>query len=175
MSSLDQTQALRHRMQVAQVDPALPLGIHPPKLDGDVGWDLEAMEDVQIPPMEARDVPINAQIALPDGHWAEIRSRSSIARRNLQVDAGTIDNGYRGPLFVLVRNMQLPDIHPRLDHEHGYDDLSNWATIQRGDRIGQLVIYRMSPVWMLTVPTGYFQEELMDTQRGTAGFGSTGR
>lgn len=172
------------RMRVARADPDLPLGIHEPKREGDVGWDLVAMEDVTIPPMTALDVPVNAAVELPHRTWAEIRPRSSISRRNLQVDAGTIDNGYRGRLFVLVRNVQLPSeqwgyytddglIISTLRHMRFVDEKvvnGNAIRIQAGERIAQLVLYRACPAWIQEV-------EVVDTntQRGSDGFGSTGR
>lgn len=168
--SIDRTKSARHCMRVARVHPDLPLGIHEPKRHGDVGWDLEAMEDVWIPPMQAVDVPVNASVELPEGTWAEIRPRSSISRMNLQVDAGTIDNGYRGRLFVLVRNMRLPMPLGGYNGIEGFDEQSVGIQINQGERIAQLVLYRMAPAWIHEVP-------MVDvtTDRSTAGFGSTGR
>jgi dUTP pyrophosphatase len=147
-------------VNVCRIDPGLPLGIHEPKMAGDVGFDLVAMEAVEIPAGEARDVPVNARIELPHGVWAEIRGRSSIARLGLAVDAGTIDNGYRGPLYVLVRNMKPCNNNgPNVTH------------IQAGQRIGQLVLHQMVQ-WQR-----YLQEVPnveQDTERGARGFGSTG-
>lgn len=158
--SVDHLRRSAKRMQWAPIDPDLPGGIHAPKREGDVGWDLVAMERVEIPAMQARDVPVNARLALPPGIWAEIRSRSSIARRQLTVEAGVIDNGYRGPLFVLLRNMQLPNV------KRGYEPV---IVVEEGERIGQLIFYHMAPIWADLVP-----EVPLDTDRGEAGFGSTG-
>lgn len=171
---IDQTKATRRRMLVARLDFNLPLGIHEPKRPGDVGWDLEAMEDTEIPPFQAVDVPVNARVALPDGVWGEIRARSSIARRNLQVDAGTLDNGYRGPLYVLTRYMALPPLesygngavserHPRQ---------GDAVVIKKGERVGQLVLHAAAPAWLHEVSAEIFP---VSTERGEDGFGSTGR
>lgn len=161
----------RNLLRVAPIDKTKPIGIHAPQLEGDVGWDLEAMEDVTIPPMQALDVPVNAKAELPIGVWALIHNRSSMGRkRNLYVDMNVIDNGYRGPLFVQIRNMNLPikigaygQIRARM-HD---DDQS--VTIKAGERIGQLVFYRAAPVWVKIVP-----EIDEQTERGPSGFGSTG-
>lgn len=154
----------------APVDPDQPIGIHDPKLPGDVGWDLVAMETVTIPPFGTADVPVNARMALPSGVWAEIRARSSIARRNLQVEAGVIDQGYRGPLFVLIRNMTLPP-HLIFPLEAGKDSAGGdgTVTIQKGERVGQVVFHMIRD--MMGIEVEQISEK---TARGSAGFGSTG-
>ena len=152
-----------------RVNKELERGVlHSPKLPGDVGWDIEASETCRIKPGEAIDVPTNIAVELPAGYWGEIRARSSIARRGLQVDAGTIDNGYRGPFYALVRNMSMafpPDISQV--SEPWYE--SNIVTINPGERIAQLALHRINEMESVYV------DELSDSERGTDGFGSTGR
>lgn len=155
-----------------RVDKELDRGkLHPPMLPGDVGWDIEASEQIKIQPGQAIDVPTNIAIQLPPGYWGEIRARSSIARRGLQVDAGTIDNGYRGPLFALVRNMAFPDMAGYVDNEAQWYDwrMANSVVIEPGERVAQLVLHRIHAAEPFYVP------ELDDSVRGTDGFGSTGR
>lgn len=161
----------------SRINPDLPSGIHAPKKAGDVGYDLVAMERVVIPPMQALDVPVNAEIQLPPNMWATIRNRSSMGRRHLYVDQNVIDNGYRGPIFVLLRNMQLPRFtygdgnyaggpgHPEIEQ----DPYSNVITIEPGERIGQLVFHTMTMVALFQVP-----EIDKNTERASSGFGSTG-
>lgn len=160
MNTIDQLNQKRNRVAWDRIDPAGP-GLHSPKLRGDVGWDLEAAETIHLPPGQATDVPTNVRLWLPDGVWAEIRARSSIARYGLMVEAGTIDTGYRGPLFALVRNLNLPS--------PGEDPHECTVKIAKGTRVAQVVFHRVCPVWtteMDTIPT--------DTERATNGFGSTG-
>jgi dUTPase len=76
---IDRMRAGKRQLFAARVDPALPLGIQEPRHDGDCGWDLVAMEDMVIPPMESRDVPVNARLDLPPGVWGLMLARSSIA------------------------------------------------------------------------------------------------
>lgn len=153
-----------------RIDPNLPPGIHLPKRKGDVGYDLEAMEDIVIPPMAHCDVPVNAEIQLPSNMWASIRNRSSMGRRGLYVDQNVIDNGYRGPVFVLIRNMRLPGFcigdGGRIEPEDGgFESIK----IAAGERIGQLVFHSMTMVHLDEV-----EEIERDTERGPNGFGSTG-
>lgn len=171
MSSIDLSRRASSKIQVARVNSDLPLGLHAPKKDGDIGWDLEAMETVVIGPMQSMDVPVNARIALPENYYADIRNRSSMARRGLYVDQNLIDTGYRGRLFVFIRNMQLPRYcvsawggDPYIDEHVGK------IKIEAGERIAQLVFHKLAPVWTIEV-------DVIDTltERGEDGFGSTGR
>jgi dUTP pyrophosphatase len=81
--------------------------------------------------------------------------RSGLALRHgvtLLNTPGLIDPGYRGEVKVLLVN------HDRAP-----------ATLARGDRIAQLVIQRVEPAELVEV------DELPSSDRGTGGFGSTGR
>lgn len=145
----------RLRFQWARLDPDLPPGIHKPQHEGDCGWDLSAMYDIVIQPLGMVDIAINCRLQLPDSYWAEIKARSSIAKRGLQVDAGTIDNGYRGPLFVVLRNTKPNSL----------------VEVKAGERVAQLVFHRLHELWDEEV-------EEIDTRgssRGESAFGSTGR
>lgn len=171
---MDKVDTLTVRWQ--RIDPNGP-GLHEPKLEGDVGWDLEASKDVSIQPGQAVDVPTNIRLELPPYIWAEIRARSSIARRGLQVDSGTIDNGYRGPLFALVRNMTTvrPADLVNLDgNAFDIDAADRWSTentiqISAGERVAQVVFH------VVVNPAGEEVDVIdLDSDRGEAGFGSTG-
>lgn len=161
-------------VRFARIDPNGPT-LHRPKREGDVGWDLEAAKDIEIKPGESVDVPTNIKLELPDGVWATIRARSSVIRRGLQVEAGVIDTGYRGPLFVLTRNLKT--LQPR-DIMWGevlhVSWLREWmknhtVVIKKGERIGQVIFHRTTEIQ--ATETDAVAD---DTQRGAAGFGSTG-
>jgi dUTPase len=122
------------------------------------------------------DIATNIRLELPESIWATIQARSSIVRRGLQVEAGIIDTGYRGPLFVLTRN--LFTLSPlELTTEAGFkshEQLKDWAEehsvlIKKGERIAQVIFHRVAPVWAKEVDVVE-----KTTQRGTEGFGSTG-
>jgi dUTP pyrophosphatase len=173
--TIDTLKSASHRVRWMKIDASSPAGLHAPKRHGDVGWDLEAAEDTAIAPGQAVDVPTNVRLHLPNGTWAEIRARSSIARRGLQVDAGTIDTGYRGPLFALVRNMktlQPNDVMDRtivnVQHLRRWTE-ENTILIRAGERVAQVVYHRCYPTWAEEV-------EAIDesSERGSDGFGSTG-
>jgi dUTP pyrophosphatase len=91
-------------------------------------------------------------IAIPENTYARIAPRSGLAWKHfIDVGAGVVDYDYRGPVGVVLYN-------------HGDADF----TIERGDRIAQLILERICMADVKEV------EELPDTDRGSGGFGSTG-
>lgn len=99
-------------------------------------------------------VPAGFAMALPVGYEAQIRPRSGLAFKHgvtVLNSPGTIDSDYRGEVKVLLIN-------------HGADSFE----ITRGMRIAQMIIAPVTRVDFMPAI------ELDDSQRGTAGFGSTG-
>jgi dUTP pyrophosphatase len=100
-------------------------------------------------------VPTGLSIALPEGYEAQVRPRSGLAARHgvtVLNSPGTIDADYRGEVCVLLIN-------------HGLEPFS----IRRGERIAQMVIAAVVRA-EFSVATA-----LTTTERGSGGFGSTGR
>jgi dUTP pyrophosphatase len=93
-------------------------------------------------------------IALPADFEAQVRPRSGLAlKRGVTVlnSPGTIDADYRGEIGVVLVN-------------HG----DSPYTVQRGDRIAQLVVAPVArAAWQVT-------EQLPSSERAASGFGSTG-
>ena len=121
------------------------------------GADLYACLDapVMIAPGETVFVPTGIVMEVPKGCAGLVFARSSLgAKRGLAPanKVGVIDSDYRGEFFVALHN------HGKLPQE-----------IAHGERIAQLLIV---PVF---TPGFVEVDELSDTQRGSGGFGSTGR
>ena len=94
-------------------------------------------------------------MALPEGFEAQVRPRSGLAAKHgvtVLNSPGTIDADYRGEIKVILIN-------------HGDAAFE----IRRGDRIAQMVVAPVSAVSFNEVET------LDETERGSGGFGSTGR
>lgn len=125
--------------------------------DGDAGLDLYASEFDYATTEQVRAVSTGIAVEIPYGYVGLVHPRSGTALRNglTVVNApGTIDAGYRGEVKVLLT----------LIGRMGYESLS----ISPGDRIAQLVIQKVE------LPTVEEAEELSDSVRGVAGFGSSG-
>ena len=125
---------------------------------GAAAMDLHACVDepVTIPAGGRAVIPTGIAIALPDpGYVALVFARSGLGIKHGIAPAncvGVIDSDYRGEVMVGLQN----------SGNTGY-------TVQPGDRIAQLMI---TPVIQAKIA---MVEELDDTQRGTGGFGSTGK
>ncbi len=122
---------------------------------GDAGLDLCASADLDLPPGETRLVPTGIAIELPPDTEAQVRPRSGLALSysvTVLNTPGTIDEGYRGEVGVILIN-------------HGRQSLH----ISSGMRIAQLVIQRR---WRVDVVE---TTALTPSPRGGGGFGSTGR
>jgi dUTP pyrophosphatase len=120
------------------------------------GADLLAAidQDIELGPLERRNVPTGISIALPLGFEAQVRPRSGLAARNGVTVAnapGTIDADYRGEVGVILVNLGREPFR-----------------ITRGMRIAQLVVARHARAQWREVA------ELDRTARGAGGFGSTG-
>jgi dUTP pyrophosphatase len=138
---------------VRRLDPGVPLPdyAHP----GDAGADLVTAVDAVLLPGERAVLPTGVAIALPPGHAAFVHPRSGLAARygvGLVNAPGTIDEGYRGEVHVVVVNL----------------DPATPVRFARGDRIAQLVVQRVEHAAFREVA------ELPPTVRGAGGFGSTG-
>ncbi len=139
---------------IHQLDPELPL----PRFakPGDAGADLYARIDLTLAPGERALMPTGIAIALPPGFAAFIHPRSGLAIRDglSMVNApGTVDASYRGEIQVILVNM----------------DRTNAISIKRGDRVAQIIIQRIENVNFVPV------SQLPGTERGSGGFGSTGK
>ncbi|MDY3089728.1 MAG: dUTP diphosphatase [Porphyromonas sp.] len=121
------------------------------------GMDLRAMlsEELCLRPLERAVVPTGLFIELPEGYEAQIRPRSGLAiKHGITVinSPGTIDADYRGEIKVGLVNLSAEDF-----------------IIRDGERIAQMVVARHEQVEWEPV------EALESTERGTGGFGHTGR
>ena len=122
--------------------------------DGSAGMDVVSAESVTISPGARHAVSTGLALAIPSGFEIQVRPRSGLALKHgisVPNTPGTIDSDYRGELKVILIN-------------HGAEPFS----IQRGDRIAQLVLAPVTRASWLEV------EELDETTRGEGGFGSTG-
>lgn len=123
---------------------------------GAAGMDMHAAEGAVVPPNGAW-VAVETGIVLqfPPTVYARIAPRSGLAfKHGIQVGAGVIDSDYTGSIKVILFN-------------HGTTPFS----IQPGDRIAQVIFEKIETPDLVECAL----EDLAATERGTGGFGSTGR
>lgn len=128
--------------------------------EGDSGFDLRAYIDspVTLKPLERKLIPTGLKFQLPPNTELQVRPRSGMAlKHGISVlnTPGTVDEGYRGDVGIIAVNLSNEEY-----------------TIQPGERIAQGVIMNVlgSGVSKLIK-----KEELTTTERGSDGFGSTGK
>lgn len=117
------------------------------------GLDIFAAEDATVPAGGRSCIKTDIALAVPPGHYARVAPRSGLAlKHGIDVGAGVVDEDYRGPLGVVLFN---------LDRERDF-------AVRAGDRVAQLVLERISAARVDVV------DDLDATDRGAGGFGSTG-
>jgi dUTP pyrophosphatase len=121
------------------------------------GVDLRANldEPITLKSLERTLVPTGLFIEIPVGYEAQIRPRSGLAFKNgvtVLNSPGTIDADYRGEVKIILVNLSKEDF-----------------IINNGERIAQMVIASHEQAEWVQV------EQLIETNRGSGGFGSTGK
>lgn len=116
------------------------------------GVDLCAMTRYLLEPGERTLISTGIRVEMPAGWEGQVRPRSSFSKKGIYTALGTIDADYRGDIGVILENRTGEDF-----------------VIEAGHRIAQLVF---APVFR---PTMVRVEKLSETERGTSGWGSTGR
>ena len=121
----------------------------------DAGYDLRASRSMSVFPHNTEFIPTGVCVDIPIGYVGLLFPRSSISKTPLRManSVGVIDSGFKGEIKVPLYNTDEVEI----------------KDIDRYDRVAQLVI----------VPCMDFQLEVVDdlgtSERGTGGFGSTGK
>jgi dUTP pyrophosphatase len=121
----------------------------------DAGMDVCALDDTIIDVGERKLIATGLAFEIPDYCMIDVRPRSGLAlKKGITVlnSPGTIDSNYRGELGVILIN-------------HGDEPFE----IKSGDRIAQIVFH---PFYTATLSES---NDLEDSDRGTNGFGSTGK
>lgn len=142
------------RVLVKRLDPELALPAYA-RL-GDAGLDLISAEDITLKPGDRAAISTGIAVAIPEGYAGFVQPRSGRAlSEGLGVAnaPGLIDSGYRGEVKVIAINLNpsaLIDVH-------------------RGEKIAQIVFQKIEAAELEVV------DDLPESQRGSGGFGSTGR
>jgi len=121
------------------------------------GMDLRANidEPIVLKSLERKLIPTGLFIELPEGYEAQIRPRSGLAiKKGITVlnSPGTIDADYRGEICIILVNLSAEEF-----------------VINDGERICQMIIAEHAQAEWIEVA------ELGETNRGTGGFGHTGK
>lgn len=150
----------------------------------DAGMDVFANESVVIAPGETKLIKTGIKLAIPEGYECQVRPRSGLSLHTpLRIcnAPGTIDAGYRDEIGVIMENTSSQMIvwgHKiKILEENSWnhftlDEKKNrpgWYTINKGDKIAQLVFKKYERADLEIVP----DVKAIGEDRG-GGFGSTG-
>ena len=120
------------------------------------GIDIRSANDYSFDPQEKVEIKTGLHVEIPTGHLGLLVPRSSTGKKGLRLanTVGIIDSDYRGEITIIAI----------IDNRDG-------MKISKGDRIAQLLVIPYAQVNLTAVGD---INELEDTKRGGAGFGSTG-
>ena len=121
---------------------------------GDAGMDLTITREIENTSFSV-SYGFGIAMEIPQGYVGLVFPRSSVRNQDLILSncVGVIDSGYRGELQATFKKTQ------------GLDSIK----YKVGERGAQIIILPYPTIYMTEVP------ELSNTERGTGGFGSTGR
>ena len=125
--------------------------------EGSSGMDLSANinSNIEIEPGDSTIIPTGISVSIPKNYEIQIRPRSGLAAKN-QISVlntpGTIDSDYRGEIKVILINLSKKKF-----------------VLEKGSRIAQMVLCPIAKAKIREV------ENLGKTDRGSGGFGSTGK
>ena len=117
---------------------------------GDAGYDLCAVADYELLPNVPTPVSAGICLQIPEGYYCEIHTRSSHGIKGIRNHLGVVDEGYHGEITVI---MNSPVAYQ----------------VVKGDKVGQLIFKKRQGVQFVET------EEEFTSDRGTNGFGSTGK
>lgn len=116
------------------------------------GLDLYCIDDLRIEPRARVRARTGLSTAIPDGFYGRIAPRSGLAaEKGIDVLAGVVDSDYRGEIICLLYNTG--------------DEI---VVLPAGSKICQLIVEQV------ITPQAAWADDLEETHRGAAGFGSTG-
>ena len=129
-------------------------GYVPTKKKEDAGYDLKSAYDVVVEAGKQKLIKTNITVGMPNGYYGRIAPRSGLAYKCcINVHAGVTDFSYTGNIGIILFN-------------HGDKNF----IVKRGDRIAQLIVTKYLTGEKTKIIWGTPEE----TERGSAGYGSTG-
>ena len=119
----------------------------------DAGLDLFSVESFEIEPGERKSIPLGLAIEIPEGYVGLIWDKSGLSHKyGIKTFGGVIDSGYRGEIHAGIMNLS-----------------DKFFSFEKGHKIAQLLIQKVDH------PEFEEVKELSDSDRGSNGFGSSGK
>ena len=170
IESILSDQVYYHRFDIEKIE-ALKIYFHKTHKDAKIpefayngtsaAFDLTVVEDVVINPGESKFIEhgINLTIEEHEPYFMQFYCRSSAGtKKNLRCHPGIIDAGYTGPFKVYVHNLGKEPVK-----------------IEKGERIIQVVLHKKHNFKFIELNDTEFAKLEARQQRGSKGFGSSGK
>ena len=128
----------------------------------DAAYDLRTPKAFRVGLGESVTIDTGVHMVIPAGYCGVIESKSGLNVKSDIVTTGLVDAGYTGSIVVKLYRQNVYDAEtwcPR----------TKYKEFDAGDKIAQIRIVAVPETWLHVV------DELPDTERGTGGFGSTGK
>lgn len=119
--------------------------------EGDACMDMYSLADDIIYPRGTVIIPTGIAVEIPEGYEGIVRGRSGLTSKGIQAHLGTIDSAYRGDVGIIITNTSNTPFE-----------------VKAGMRLAQFTIKPVYKIQLIEVET------LTNTERATAGFGSSG-
>lgn len=138
-------------ISISRLDPEVPMPRY--ALAGDAGFDMYAREELVLLPGERGQAKTGIALAIPPGYVGLIWDKSGVSHKGgIKTLGGVVDSGYRGEVMVGLINLG----------KEAY-------TFKKGDKVAQMLIQKVEQAEFVEVNV------LPESERGSAGFGSTGK
>lgn len=121
--------------------------------EGDAGFDISVSRKVIIKPGKTRTIPTGLGFKIPPNFVGILKVRSSMGRKGLGVSGGVIDSNYVGEVKLILHNRKT----------------MGKICIKKQERVAQILFIPLPKMSLVEV------DELPQTERGSKGFGSTGK
>lgn len=140
--------------QTIKVKKLEPKAIIPTRSNqSDAGWDLHSVSTRNLAPNQRVTYRTGISFEIPEGYVGLVWPRSGLAiKEGVDVLAGVVDSGYRGEVMICLLNTGIRHVE-----------------IKEGDRIAQILFQKVPECKLQEV------EILQNSDRGTSGFGSSGK
>jgi dUTP pyrophosphatase len=116
------------------------------------GIDIYSPISADVPAYTTLRIPLQIAIEINNDEVVITSERSSMGKKGIHSIGNIIDSDYRGEISIVLQNSS-----------------NTIYSFNVGDRIGQLLVHKIGD------NTINFVDELSDTDRGSGGFGSTGK
>ena len=160
-------------IKFAKVNPNATI---PSKRDEDMGYDIYACfeeNEMVIPPLSSKLIPTGIATACDKDYGIVFRERGSTGVKNLKINAGVIDSGFRGEHFVCLYNGNNKPMCITKDEDTIKNPNPYMLHYPYSKAIAQMLVLPVPSVTIKEVP--YEELKSIESERGEGALGSSNK